>query len=230
MSVSLCIYGNHSIAFDGKEIADKQDVLNRLNSLKFEDSEFIMEMCKQWHAPSGYSEESDLQGKEDLEQYLQIHSWGISFEIDWLHTDTIEYEFIGPYGLEVDITKYYVDIYIWVGRYYFWYDVTGKENIKWRNTWRLIIYQIIHVLGGDRALYLPDNFYDLSAYLPSYQDMPEFDQLIRIITKEYSAPFTSFAEAVAWYKKNDKPPFVIDKFEDVIKKQHLLFNGKTKTK
>jgi hypothetical protein len=93
-----------------------------------------------------------------------------------------------------------------------------KEKAKWCDTWRLIICRIIHVLGGDRALYFPDNMSDLSSYLPTEYNMPEFDQLIRIISKEYSSPFTSFAEASKKYIANelDKDPFVIDKFEDIL--------------
>jgi hypothetical protein len=221
MSVVLCVYGNHSIAFDGKELADKQDVLNRLNSLKFEDSEFLLEMCKVWHSYK----------REKLEQDLQINSWSISCEYDYNYPHTKEYIFIGPYGLEIVITQYYISISPWVGRYVYWYDVTGEENIKWRDTWRLIIYKIIHVLGGDRALYFPDNLYELSGYVPTDYDMPEFNQMIQIISEEYSAPFTSFAEAAKWYVENElaKAPFIIDRFEDVIENKHLLLNGKTET-
>jgi hypothetical protein len=215
MSVVLCVYGNHSIVFNGKEIADKQDVLNRLNSLKFEESECILEMCKQWNSPLGYSEEWDLRQKENLEHDLQIRTWRLAFEENDYMPHTNEYEFLGPYGLEIEITKYYIFISPWVGRYHFWYDT---KDVKWRDTWRLIIYRIIHVLGGDIALYFPDNMSDLSSYLPTEYYMPEFDQLIRIISKEYSPPFTSFAEASKKYIADelDKDPFVIDKFEDIL--------------
>jgi hypothetical protein len=218
MSVVLWVYGNHSIAFNGKGIADKQDVLNRLNSLKFEESEFILEMCKRWHSPLGYSEEWDLRQKENLERDLQIRTWRLVFEENDYMSHTNEYEFLGPYGLEIEITKYYIFIYPWIGRYHYWYYVKEKETVKWRDAWRLIIYRIIHVLGGDRALYFPDNMSDLSSYLPTEYDMPEFDQLIRIISTEYSPSFTSLAEASQKYIADelDKDPFVIDKFEDIL--------------
>jgi hypothetical protein len=108
MSVVLWAYGNHSIVFNGKEIADKQDVLNRLNSLRFEESKFILEMCKRWHSPLGYSEEWDLHQKEDLERDLQVRTWSLVFEDDDYLSHTNEYAFLGPYGLEIEITKYYI--------------------------------------------------------------------------------------------------------------------------
>jgi hypothetical protein len=91
--------------------------------------------------------------------------------------------------------NYLMSVAIWVyGNHSIAFN--GKEKIKWHDTWRLIIYRITHVLGGDLALYFPDNMSDLSSCLPTEYDMPEFDQLIRIISTEYS-------------------PLVIDKLEDI---------------
>jgi hypothetical protein len=112
--------------------------------------------------------------------------------------------------------NYLMSVAIWVyGNHSIAFN--GKEKIKWCDIWRLIIYRIIHVLGGDRALYSPDNMSDLSSCLPTEYDMPEFDQLIRIISTEYSPPFTSFAETSQKYIADelDNDPFVIDKLEDI---------------
>jgi hypothetical protein len=222
MSIDLSVYGNHSIVFNGREIADKQEVLDKLNSLKFEESDFLLKMCKRWHTPPFKdNEEWILEEQKNLEQALQIRSWRISTEYDECYPYTNEYWFTGPFGFGIEITNHYIDIYPWVGRYRYWYNVTEEKDIQWRDTWRLIIYKIIHVLGGDCAIYLPDNNSDLACYLPCSYDMPEFNHLIRIISEEYSAPFTSFVEAAKLYIENklDKDPFVIDKFEDVQSRQ-----------
>jgi hypothetical protein len=218
MSVVLWIYGNHSIAFNGKDMTNKQNVIDRLNSLKFEDSKFLMKMCKQRYSPLEYSKEWDLQRQKQLEHDLQIRSWNLSYEEEDYFPHTNEYEFVGPYGLEIEITKYYIFISPWIGRYHYWYDVKDEEAVKWRDTWRSVICRIIRVLGGDSALYFPDNMSDLSSFLPAEYDMPDFNQLVQIISKEYASPFTSFAEAAKRYIDDtlDNDPFVIDKFEDIL--------------
>ena len=219
MSVALWVYGNHSIAFKGKEIADKKDVLNRLNSLKLEEYVFLLEMVKKWHSPLGYDEKWDKKRTELLERDIQIHSWRILFEDDIIFPHTVEYEFVGPYGLYTEITKNYIFIRPWVGRYHHWYWTEKKEDIEWRDTWRFIIFQIINVLGGDSALYFPDNMSDLSAYLPTKYNLPKFNKLVQVILDEYKPCFTSFAEATKRYMANtlENDPFVIDKFDDLRK-------------
>lgn len=46
-------YGNHSIPFKNREIANRKAVIESLNTMHFEKSEFLFEMCKQWHLPAG---------------------------------------------------------------------------------------------------------------------------------------------------------------------------------
>jgi hypothetical protein len=220
MSVVLWIYGNHSIPFKQKEIKNKTQVLDLLNSLHVENSDFINEMCKKWHSPLGYDKDWDIKREKQFEQYSKIKFWNYDDEDDY-YNHTKEYTLIGPFGLEIEITRYYLFISPWIGRYHFWYDVIDKEKIEWRDTWREIIYKIINILGGNTALYFPDNMSDLSAYLPTEYNMPEFDRLVEIIRKEYRPVFTSFKKATDLYIKDklENDPFVIDRFEDLLYKR-----------
>jgi len=216
MNIGLWIYGNHSIAFNEKKMSSIQEVLNRLNLLKLENSEWLMEMCKQRHSPIG-DEKWDKRINEKLNYDMQIRSWRMTIEDNMFVPNSNLYTFDGPFGLYMEISKYYVFIHPWVPHYHLWYWTEKKENIEWRDTWRLIIYQIIDALGGDSALYFPDSLSELSNYLPIEYNMPKFNQLVQIVFEKYTPCFTSFSEATRCYMENalEHDPFVVDKFEDI---------------
>jgi len=216
MNIELWVYGNHSIAFNGKEMSNKQEVLNRLNLLKLEDSEWLLEMCKQRHSPLG-EEKWDRFFKEKLDYRMQIRSWRMTIEDDKCISCSNLYVFDGPFGLYIEISKYFVFIHPWVPQHHLWYWTENKENIEWRDTWRYTIYQIISALGGDSAMYFPDSVSNLSKYLPSKYNMKNFNQLVQGIIEKYTPCFNSFSEAARKYmdKELDNDPFVVDKFEDI---------------
>ena len=210
MGVDLCVFGNHSVALDRGNIIDKEKILKKLNSLKLEDSEFLMEKRCIWiNTPSE---------NENEERKKQIRSWEIRREDEQYN----ECSLVGPFGLKIDVAKHYVEIWHFVWRYHHWFEIDSKE----RNWWQLYFCKIVRAFGGDYVLYLPDNAVKLSGYQPHCVDMP-LDEQANIILKEYKPCFHSLEEATKWYsyiqtKYYNKHgqytrlyPFVIDKFEDI---------------
>lgn len=218
MSVCLWVYGNHNIPFEGKDIKEKEKVISQLNSLQLENSSFLLEMCKKWHSPLGldYSEDWDRKQQQYLEESLKIKSWSIISEEDDWFPHSLLYTFVGPYGIEIEISKDFMFISPWVGRYHHWFEVEG-DSIKWRDTWRFLISLLLKSIGGDKALYFPDNMSELSRYLPTEYECVRFDELIEIVTVEYGNTYTYFPDAVnAYMDKNRKfDPFIVDDFRDL---------------
>jgi len=137
----------------------------------------------------------------------------------------------GTYGLGLEINKHYFEISIFVNRYWNWFKTDENYDALWREKWRLIVYEITKILGGDYVLYFPDNAFELSAYLPCNFYFPkdiekhynteikDLDQFVYFISEKYSKPL-ALAEAdkifVEKYENNECP-FVVDKFEDLDK-------------
>ena len=236
MGVDLWIIGNHSIPFKGRKIENKSKVIDLLNSLQLEKSEFLIETRKKWFTPDAeyytsfmgekYYEKYAKEEKEQLEKYLQLQSWTV-YEEEESELDSNQYFFEGPYGLEVDINKYFSWISIWIGRYRHWFYSSENYDIQWREKWRLIVYKITNILGGNYVMYFPDNMSDLDEYLPSNyfpketNSRPQYEvntleQLAEIISKKYSKPL-SLSEADEIFEKRNIDPFVIDRFEDLDK-------------
>ncbi|MBZ4674683.1 MAG: hypothetical protein ACOYU1_09500 [Bacteroidota bacterium] len=230
MSVDLSIIGNHSMRFKEKEIADKSYLLELLNSLRLENSEFLKEMCIEWNSLYKYEKRKmSKKEKQKLENCLNIKGWKIDeYKDDDYCYDSLHYYLEGPYGLRLEINRYYFELSIWVGRYYHWFTRKEKEDILWREKWRLIIYKITNILGGKYVMYFPDNMSDLSAYWPCnytfpkemaeyfHREINDLNQVIQLISENYDKPLT-LKEADRMYETMDKDPFVIDYFEDLDK-------------
>ena len=132
-------------------------------------------------------------------------------------------------GLEIN--KHFFKLSIFVSRYWFWFKTSDDYDVLWREKWRLIVYKIANILGGDYVMYFPDNAFELSGYLPANFCFPkdieehyktkikDLDQFVSLISKEYSNLLT-LAEAdkifVESYENNECP-FVLDRFEDLDK-------------
>ena len=230
MSVDLSIIGKHSIPFNNRELKNKLSLLELLNSLELEKSNFLKEMCITWNTSYiHHKSEASKREKEELERCLKINSWKIEFEeTDNCWSDSINYELEGPYGLKLELNKYYFEVSIWIGRYYQWFVKEEDYHSAWREKWRLIIHKITTILGGDYVLYFPDNMSDLSSYWPRNfffpNDMGEYlkaninnlDQAVEAISKTYTEPIT-LSQADKIFERNNKDPFVVDKFEDLDK-------------
>ena len=230
MGKDLVIIGKHSIPFKNKEIERKSNVIDLLNSLKLENSEFLLEMCKTWN--SSFKNENEKIRKEEeqeLERCLKIFSWKFTeLEDDECCFDSKQYILEGPYGLDLELNKYFFVFHIWIGRYYQWFDKKDTYALLWREKWRLIISKITNILGGDYAMYFPDNMSDLSIYLPWDYYFPnemvehlkteikDLDQVVEVISERYSKPIT-LTEADKMFEERKKDPFVVDRFEDLDK-------------
>jgi len=236
MAVDLWIMGNHSRPFNGRKIENKSKVIDLLNSLQLEKSEFLIDALKKWFTPNAeyyklcvdekYYEKLSKERNEKLEKYLKIQSWSVSEEEE-NNLDSNQYFFEGPYGLDVEINKYFFWISIWIGRYRFWFNSSENYDVQWREKWRLIVYKITNILGGNYVMYFPDNMSGLDEYLPSnffpkekgeeYQhEVNDLEQLVEIISEKYSKPLT-LLEADKMFEKRKIDPFVIDRFEDLDK-------------
>ena len=210
MSVCLWTYGNHSIPFEDRMLTDSQLIVNRLNALHLEDTAFLREMCERWHSmPDDVDAKYRMEEQERLKQSLRIHGWEFDHFDDHYH----EYNFVGPFGLEISLTRYYVEIHAWTPRYLQWYL---DENASWRNGWRSVFRQIIHALGGEYALYYPDNMFELSCFTPLEHDDLTLDELIELTRREYPFCVDSFPDAVDLFRQDIEGglPFVVDRFED----------------
>jgi hypothetical protein len=209
------VYGNHNIPFEGKEVKDKEMLISQLDSLQLENSSFLSEMCKKWHSPLGYCESWDRREQEHLAESLKIQSWSVINEEDDWFPHSLLYTLIGPYGIEIEISKDFMFISPWVGRYHHWFDAE-EDGIEWRDTWRFLISLLLKSIGGDRALYFPDNMLELSKYLPTEYKNVGFNELIQIIMKEYKHVYIYFPDAIKIYRDGIcYDPFVIDDFRDL---------------
>ena len=229
MGVDLTIIGNHSIPFRNKEIESKTNIVDLLNSLKFEESEFLIGKRKLWNSAHLYSdvwgEEFRRRNEEELERCLKIHSWQFKdYEDDNYCSDSKHYSLVGPYGLNLQMNKYFFDISIWVSRYHNWFNTKEDYDVLWRDKWRFIVYKVTNILGGNYVIYLPD----ISMYSPIdycfpkemeehlQVDIKDLDHLIKVISEKHSKPI-KLAEADKMFNKSHKELFVIDKFEDLDK-------------
>ena len=219
--IDFSVFGNHSITYNGKEIADKEDVIKRLNSLKLEESEFVLEECKRGHTPEDYdAEKNGMLWKESLERDLKIHSWYMAHEFSNKNMPKNKYRFVGPFGLQVEITYHYIIVEHSAWRFKrtikpFHTPIKRVEYNEWRNAWQPYFNQIIRVLGGNCALYNPDFEVRLFDYVP-YGPDKKYDGLICTIFNEYPhclipQPET-YSEDIMFIK--GYPPFIVDRFED----------------
>jgi len=256
MGVDLTIIGNHSIPFNNEEIESGVKILDLLNSLELEKSEFLKEKCKLWHSGPPHCdwnkygfrkkytkelEEADekrrKENEKELERSLQILSWRFgyywNFEVfdDDDCSDSKHYFLTGPYGLRLEINKYFLEISIWVNRYYHWFNTNDDYDILWRETWRLVVYKIVNALGGDYVMYFPDNNDKLETYIPHNYYFPKemeehfktkienLDQLVELISERHSKPITLVEADKIFVERyeNNNCSFVLDRFEDLDK-------------
>lgn len=230
MGVSLSIIGNHSIYFKGKKISEKISLLRLLDSLELENSQFLKEMCIVWNSSYKFmNSEISTTEQHELERCLNIKNWNIhENKFDYFWNNSKNYTLEGPYGLSLEINKYYFELSIWIGSYYQWFSIKEKEAVLWREKWRFIIYRITSILSGKYVMYFPDTISELSAYWPCNFKFPKgmakylnkeingLDQAIEVISEIYSKPLT-LTEADRVYDRMDKDPFVVDYFEDLDK-------------
>ncbi len=234
MGSSLSIIGDHSVPFNKSHLSDASAILEKLNSLELDNSEFLKEMCIEWHTNNIHlNSDIDSKNKGELERCLGLKEWKILYidDFDFL-TDSISYELEGPYGLILELNKYYFEFSIWMGRFFQWFIREDDENILWREKWRQIIYKIMSVLGGNYVLYFPDSNYDLSYYWPRNFSFPQgmetelkcslknLDQAVDAISKLYANP-TTLTEADKIFDRDNETPFVVDRFEDLDKTLEL---------
>ena len=219
--------------FKNKEIESKSQIVDLLNSLKLEESEFLIEKRKIWNSAHLYNDWGEgfrKKNEEELERSLKIHSWNfgnywnIEDSEDDYCTDSKHYYLEGPYGLDLEINKYFLEISIWVNRYYQWFNISKDFDVLWREKWRLIVFEIINILGGDYVMYFPDT----SIYLPRNYCFPtemeeyfktgikDLDQVVELISEKHSKPLT-LAEADKMFETSDEDLFVIDRFDDIDK-------------
>ncbi|MCK9500100.1 MAG: hypothetical protein GX793_05720 [Bacteroidales bacterium] len=215
MAVELTVIGNHSIAFRNLEIKDKSKLIDLLNSLKLEDSVFIKEIFNKW-----YPNERQYNLKSNSWRFVEEDS-----EIMSPCPDSINYELEGPFGLQLEINKYFFVFDRWRCGWSPWFMASDKTE---RNEWRKIFSKASNILGGHYVMYFPDNLLggDLAYYSPDNwcfpNEMEEYFQiqikdlnhLIEFISEKWDKPM-SLAEGVIEYQEGDKVPFIIDKFEDL---------------
>jgi hypothetical protein len=251
MGVDLTIIGKHSIPFKNKKIESMARILDLLNSLELEKSEFLKEMCKQWYSGPQYRdytewgynkkdakkhEEADEKrrkaNEEELERCLKIHSWNFEdYDDDDYYSDSKRYYLEGTCGLTININKHFFEVSIFVNRYYHWFKTGDDYDVLWREKWRLIVYKITNILGGDYVMYFPDNNDELEIYIPDSYHFPKemeehfktkienLDQLVELISERHSKPIALVEADKVFVERyeNNNCPFVLDRFEDLDK-------------
>ena len=215
MSVQLTVIGNHSIAFRNLEIEDKSKLIDLLNSLRLEDSVFLKELFNK-----RYPEKSEYNSKINSWRFIEEDSEMISPCPNFK-----EYELEGPFGLELDINKYYYVFDRWRCDWIPWFMPSDKTE---RNEWRKIFSKVSGILGGHYVMYFPDNLLggDFALYSPDNWCFPDemenhfqtqikdLNQVIEFISEKWAKPMT-LAEGDIECQEGDKTPFVIDQFEDL---------------
>ena len=92
------------------------------------------------------------------------------------------------------------------------------QNKAERNEWRKYYFTIIKALGGDRAIYLPDNVSDLAAY----QDFDcSFEEQEQILLSQYGSPDTTFEQI----PERNKYHYMIDHFTDIDWESNYVINN-----
>lgn len=215
MGVDLTIIGNHSIPFKNMKIEDKSKLIDLLNSLQLEESEFIKEIFEKQYSSKMYN-------------YLNIRSWKFVENEDEdinSRSDSEHYDLIGPFGLELEINKYFFVFDRWRQDWSSWFMASDKIQ---RKKWRQIISKTSNILGGNYVIYFPDNLLggDFANYCPDNWYFPnemednfqaeikDLNQLIEFISQKWAKPMT-LAEGDKEYQEGDKTPFIIDRFEDL---------------
>lgn len=254
MGVQLTVIGDHSIAFRNLEIEDKSKLIDLLNSLKLEDSVFIKEAFSK-----RYPKESEYNLKRNNSWHFIEEDEEMMSPCPYVKVYTLE----GPFGLELDINKYFYVFDRWRFDWTTWHVPSDKTA---RNEWRKIFSKISAILGGHYVMYFPDNLVggELANYSPDNWCFPDemedyfkvqikdLNHLIEFISENWHKPMT-VAEAdtqlqeeeIEWQKQEEierqkeeiewqeedidwqeediecqkeenKTPFVIDRFEDLI--------------
>lgn len=214
MGVDLTVLGDHSIAFRDLEIEDQSKLIDLLNSLKLEDSVFLKEYFNKW-----YPDESEYNSKINTWRFIE------DSEMNRSYPNFKEFHFEGPFGLELDINKYYYVFDRWRCDWSPWFMKSDKTE---RNEWRKIFSKVSAILGGHYVMYFPDNLLggDFALYSPDnwffpdemenhfQTQMKDLNQVIEFISENWAKPMT-LSEGDIEYWEGDKTPFIIDRFEDL---------------
>jgi hypothetical protein len=216
MGIDLCILGNHTIDFNGKNFEELfSEIKLKLDNIKLNNYIYIKYAKLLW-------DNGNIYGEEEINKISQKKEW-TGYD-DCSPSDFNEYgkiEFYGPLNLEIDFSKNYITFWDPPYRYKSWFEV---EYIH-QNEWRKYLYQVIHVFGGNKVIYLPDSGIPSSAF--AYYD-GTFEELENNLKREYGESKNELNKITneyyypEYYNKGEPSGhgYMVEKFDAKIFKVH----------
>jgi hypothetical protein len=212
MGVDLCQYGNHKVNFKGRDLIEvAEEIKERLNSIKLVNIDYIKLLMNFWDHSDGRAPEILLKNEKiGIFKKIIEEEWNWEYEIinDTDEEESYHYQyirFIGFRNFELEFTK--DKIFFWQPPYRFigWFLMDKLT----RDQWRIYMFQIINSLGGNRAIYLPDNMLDAEIYLDEHDgvDSP-FEEIEQDLIKEYG----KFEKKIDDINNEDDFQYFIDDF------------------
>lgn len=179
MGTSLCPLGNHKIEFKDKTYESlANEVKEKLDGVKFENAAFLKEVALK----------EDSHNQDSISRINVKDEWTIFQEDEYY--DFAEDKFLMFFSPSC--------------RYREWLEMTDEDRFEWRNYYS----QVLHILGGDRVIYLADNSHPLDAF--NYLEIP-FEQIELKLIEAFGDPKNTFEEVA----RNYKTAFYLDRFEDL---------------
>jgi hypothetical protein len=222
MGVDICQYGNHKMNFYVRNIEKTAiKIKDKLDNFNFTNGEYLKAMVLHWEK-SGDLSNSPFKDEtlEKIKRINETKNWKWNYKIR-TEGDYIDVVFIGYLDFELEFSN--DKIYFWDPPYRFFSWFHGGEIV--RDEWRKYMYQTVHLFGGDRVIYLPDNMIDSSKYLDDYDgiDSP-FDEIEQDLINEYGEIKIKLSE----FTDEDYVYYYIDTFDDLILENSMPLNDFTK--
>jgi hypothetical protein len=213
MGVDLHQYGNHTINFKNRDFEEiAQEIKNKLDHLKLVNEEYLKALVIIWE--QSYLE--DPNDKQVLRDKIQKRIKKIkerkNWEWNYFIRDDDGYktiEFIGFLDFELDFST--DKIYFWEPPYRFFGWFRMDKII--RDEWRKYMYQIVHLFGGSRAIYLPDNTMEAEKYLDIHDSIDSpFEEIENDLINEFGKNNFTIDE----YDDEEGVAYFIDDFEGLV--------------
>ena len=150
MGMDITVFANHTIDFSNHDFEIIANNIKKLldNSIIKNNIE-IKEQIRSYYDWQGYDDKMRIEWHNKIDNWIS-NNWKYYINNDWDNYILINY--YGPFRLQINITNNRIEFKDPGCRY----DSFFGMDKKYRTEWRKYYYQIITLLGGSFAIYLPD--------------------------------------------------------------------------